>query len=105
MIGNLRETTLKNNEQDWLKTNVARFTRMLQGQRDLLTVSRMVLSELAPLVNAQHGTFYVQETAARRADAALVASYAFQQRKNLGQTFHYGEGLWASALSRSRVFC
>ena len=44
MIANLRETTLKNSEQDWLKTNVARFTRMLQGQRDLLTVSRTVLS-------------------------------------------------------------
>ena len=61
MIANLRETTLKNSEQDWLKTNVARFTRMLQGQRDLLTVSRTVLSELAPLVNAQHGTFYINE--------------------------------------------
>jgi signal transduction histidine kinase/DNA-binding response OmpR family regulator/HAMP domain-containing protein len=93
MIGNLRETTALNNEQDWLKTNVARFTRMLQGQRDLLTVSRMVLSELAPLVNAQHGTFYVQEAGSREPMLRLVASYAFQQRKNLGQTFHYGEGL------------
>ena len=94
MIANLRETTLKNSEQDWLKTNVARFTRMLQGQRDLLTVSRTVLSELAPLVNAQHGTFYINEVhAEEEALLKLIASYAYKERKNLGQPFHYGEGL------------
>src|SRR4030081_686284 len=58
MIRNLRETTRQNTEQDWLKTNLERFTRMLQGQRDLATVSKMILSELAPLVSAQHGVFY-----------------------------------------------
>src|SRR5206468_898388 len=58
MIDNLRATTESNREQDWLKTNLARFTRMLQGQRDLVTVGRMLLSELAPLVNAQQGTVY-----------------------------------------------
>src|SRR5207245_2645171 len=52
MIRNLKETTEKNTEQDWLKTNLARFARMLQGQRDPMTVSKMILSELAPLVNA-----------------------------------------------------
>ena len=52
MIRNLKDTTQKNMEQDWLKTNLARFTRMLQGQRDMTTVSQMVLSELAPLVDA-----------------------------------------------------
>src|SRR5512133_1926248 len=58
MISNLRDTTLRNAEQDWLKTNIAKFTRMLQGQRDLLTVGRMLLSELAPLVNAQQAVMY-----------------------------------------------
>src|SRR5499426_3622832 len=58
MIRNLKDTTLKNTEQDWLKTNVARFTSMVQGQRDLLTVCKLVLSELAPLVNAQQGILY-----------------------------------------------
>src|SRR3984893_9000021 len=58
MIRNLRETTRQNTEQDWLKTNLARFTRMLQGQRDLATVSSMILSELASLLSAQHGVFY-----------------------------------------------
>ena len=61
MIDNLRLTTDQNNEQDWLKTNLARFTGMLQGQRDLGTVGRMLLSELAPLVNAQHGLIYQME--------------------------------------------
>src|SRR5437763_1674801 len=62
MIRTLAETTKVNQEQDWLKTNVARFTRMLQGQRDLLTVARQILNELAPLVNAHHGAFYMTET-------------------------------------------
>src|SRR5207248_8720248 len=55
MIRNLKDTTLKNSEQDWLKTNLAKFTRMLQGQRDLLAVGKLILSELAPVVSAQHG--------------------------------------------------
>ena len=62
MIDNLRLTTDRNTEQDWLKTNLARFTGMLQGQRDLATVGRMLLSELAPLVNAQQGVIYQMET-------------------------------------------
>ncbi|HVT52760.1 MAG TPA: HAMP domain-containing protein [Dongiaceae bacterium] len=61
MIDNLRLTTERNTEQDWLKTNLARFTNMLQGQRDLTTVGRMLLSELAPLVSAQNGVIYLVE--------------------------------------------
>ena len=62
MIRNLRDTTERNTEQDWLKTNLAQFTGMLQGQNDLATVGRMLLSELAPLVDAQHGVFYMIES-------------------------------------------
>jgi HAMP domain-containing protein len=62
MISNLRDTTQRNTEQDWLKTNIAKFTRMLQGQRDLITVGRMLLSELAPLVNAHQGVIYQMES-------------------------------------------
>src|SRR5438045_8001813 len=61
MIDNLRLTTDRNTEQDWLKTNLARFTNMLQGQRDLATVGQMLLSELAPLVNSQNGVIYLVE--------------------------------------------
>ena len=62
MIVNLRETTQKNSEQDWLKTNLAKFTQMLQGQKDLLTVAKRILAELAPVVAAQHGVFYLMHT-------------------------------------------
>src|SRR6202011_3750105 len=61
MIDNLRLTTDRNTEQDWLKTNLAKFTSMLQGQRDLATVGRLLLSELTPLVNAQQGVIYQVE--------------------------------------------
>ena len=63
MIGNLRLTTERNTEQDWLKTNLAKFTNMLQGQRDLVTVGKMLLSELTPLVNAQMGVIYQMDDA------------------------------------------
>src|SRR5213079_1165495 len=78
MIGNLRLTTDRNNEQDWLKTNMARFTGMLQGQRDLATVGRTLLSELVPLVNAHQGVIYrvVEETQASGQSLSLLAAYA-----------------------------
>ena len=59
MIDNLRDTTQQNAEQDWLKTNLARISSLMQGQRDLQTVSRMLMSEISPLVNAQHGAFFL----------------------------------------------
>jgi signal transduction histidine kinase/CheY-like chemotaxis protein/HAMP domain-containing protein len=94
MIFNLKETTEKNTEQDWLKTNLARFTRMLQGQRDPMTVSKMILSELAPLVNAEHGVFYsMVGPNGQPAHLAFQAGYAYRQRKNLPKAFHLGEGL------------
>jgi len=74
MIGNLRLTTDRNTEQDWLKTNLARFTNMLQGQRDLATVGRTLLSELAPLIEAQLGVIYQVESEGEA--LTLLASYA-----------------------------
>src|SRR6185295_18657464 len=106
MIRNLKETTLKNAEQDWLKTNLAKFTRMLQGQRDLLAVGKMILSELAPLVEAKHGVFY---TVVDDADDAskrlrLLASYAYRDRKNVSNEFRLGEGLVGqAALEKERI--
>src|SRR5205823_986131 len=63
MIRNLRETTSRNAEQDWLKTNLAKFTRMMQGQKSLANVSQLILSELAPVVGAKHGVFYIMDAA------------------------------------------
>ena len=94
MIRNLRDTTRTNTEQDWLKTNLARFTGMLQGQKDLQTVGRLILSELAPLVGVQHGVFYLNEpTETGETLLRLLASYAYRERKHLNRTFREGEGL------------
>src|SRR5206468_1068029 len=76
MIRNLRDTTQKNTEQDWLKTNLAKFSRMLQGQRDLTNVGRMVLSELCPVVTARHAEFYVLDGDQDSQQLTLLASYA-----------------------------
>jgi HAMP domain-containing protein/signal transduction histidine kinase/DNA-binding response OmpR family regulator len=103
MIGNLKTTTEKNLEQDWLKTNLARFTRMLQGQRDPMTVSKMILSELAPLVNAEHGVFYgMVPPNGRDAHLAFQAGYAYKPRKNVPTEFHLGEGLVGQAALEKR---
>src|SRR5437667_4985397 len=93
MILNLKDTTQKNTEQDWLKTNLARFTRMLQGQRDMKTVAQMVLSELAPLVEAQKGVFYVNGSDNGQPVMRLLGGYAYNKRKNLANEFQPGEGL------------
>ncbi len=95
MIRNLRETTRENIEQDWLKTNRERFTRMLQGQRDLAAVSSMILSELAPLVSAQHAVFYSMVTPSDGGEPGLElqAGYGFEERKQLATSFRLGQGL------------
>ena len=104
MILALAQTTRANQEQDWLKTNLARFTRMLQGQRDLLTVARQVLSELAPVVGAQYGAFYVAHRTDDGIVLKLLASYAYRKRKSLSSTFGLGEGLVGqAALERTRI--
>jgi HAMP domain-containing protein/signal transduction histidine kinase/DNA-binding response OmpR family regulator len=93
MIGTLAETTRQNKDQDWLKTNIARFTGMLQGQRDLLTVSKLLLSELTPLVDAQHGTFYLAESSDDGATLKLLAGYASTSDRHIPTQFRMGEGL------------
>jgi len=104
MIATLRETTRLNEDQDWLKTNLTRFTRMLQGQRDLLTVAHQVLSELAQVVDAQHGAFYMMRREDGEARLQLYASYAFSERKQLNQSFEQGEGMVGqAALEKKRI--
>ncbi len=94
MIRNLRDTTQKNTEQDWLKTNLAKFSRMLQGQRDLTTVGRLILSELAPVVTAQQGEFYVLDSSAGDVPGlTLLAGYASQGQGALGKRIGLGQGL------------
>src|SRR6516165_8037007 len=86
MIVNLAETTRKNTDQDWLKTNLAKFTGMMQGQRDLLTVSKLLLSELTPLVGAQHGTFYITDSAGYQT-LKLIAAYGVDHANGVPAEF------------------
>jgi HAMP domain-containing protein/CheY-like chemotaxis protein/signal transduction histidine kinase len=97
MIGNLKETTERNQEQDWLKTNLAKFSRMMQGQKDLESVSRLIMSELTPLVSAHHGAFFIMDNEAGTPTLRLIASYAFRARKHVGNRFAIGEGLVGQA--------
>jgi Signal transduction histidine kinase len=99
MIRNLRETTSRNTEQDWLKTNLAKFTRMMQGQKNLTTVSQLILSELAPVVGAKHGVFYVMDASNGGGEPflKLTATYAYKERKYLNKQFHIGEGIVGQA--------
>jgi HAMP domain-containing protein/signal transduction histidine kinase/CheY-like chemotaxis protein len=102
MIRNLKEQTLKNAEQDWLKTNLARFSRMLQGERDLATVSNLIMSELAPLVNAQYGVFYVSRREEDETRLELVASYGAENADELKDEFRLREGLIGQAAADRR---
>jgi len=108
MIRNLRETTIKNNEQDWLKTNLAKFSRMLQGQKDMLTVGKLILGELAPVVSAQHAMIYVMDapkdesTTAYDPHLRLLASYAISDLRR--SEFKLGESLVGQcAIERKKI--
>src|SRR5207244_6633273 len=92
MIRKLKDTTNKNTEQDWLKTNLAKFSRMLQGQRDLMTVGQMILSELAPVVGAQQAEFYVL-AGEEAPKLKLLASFASGGQASHGKEVDLGEGL------------
>ena len=93
MIGNLRVTTERNTEQDWLKTNLAKFSRMMQGQRDLLTVGRMLLEELAPLVNAQQGVIYIVEPDSEGGGLKQLVAYADAGAADTPRRYAMHEGL------------
>jgi HAMP domain-containing protein/signal transduction histidine kinase/DNA-binding response OmpR family regulator len=113
MISNLRETTERNREQDWLKTNLAKFTGMLQGQRELNTVGQMLLTELAPLVNAHQGTIYhlagTAGTAGNVGNAGdpglkLLSTYAAGNIAQRAETIRLGQGLVGQcAVEKKRI--
>ncbi len=106
MITNLRETTLRNQDQDWLKSNLAKFTQMLQGQRDLKTVTKRILSELAQVVSTHYGAFYIlhQEEETQQVKLKLFASYAYREEKGIPKEFSVGEGLVGQcALEKEKI--
>ena len=99
MIANLRETTQRNAEQDWLKSNLASISGLLQGQRDLAAVTQLIMSEVTATVNAQHGAFFLAEpTAELDTELVLVASYGYTPRRGqIADRFDIGEGLVGQA--------
>jgi CheY-like chemotaxis protein/signal transduction histidine kinase len=106
MIRNLRATTESNQEQDWLKTNLAKFTRMLQGQRDLVTVGKTLLSELAPLVKAQQGAIYQMGPgdSSEGGHQHLVPLATYARASSRLRPIALGEGLVGQcALERQRI--
>jgi CheY-like chemotaxis protein/signal transduction histidine kinase/HAMP domain-containing protein len=105
MIGNLRATTRKNAEQDWLNSNLARFSGMLQGHRDLQTVSRLIMSQLTPLVGARHGAFFAAErTHGDEPALRLIASYGYKEREGVASRYRFGEALVGqAALERKSI--
>jgi HAMP domain-containing protein/signal transduction histidine kinase/DNA-binding response OmpR family regulator len=103
MIDNLRLTTDRNTEQDWLKTNLARLTGMLQGQRDLSTVGRLLLSELAPLVNAQQGVIYQMATDSTGSEDHLVLVSTYADTPNgEAKEVRIGQGLIGQCAAEKR---
>ena len=106
MIGNLRETTARNAAQDWLNSNLARFSGHAQGQRDQQTVARLLMSELTPLVEAQHGAFYVAERSGDDDDETelRLVDYGYKERKSISNRFRVGEALIGqAALERKSI--
>ncbi len=93
MISNLKDTTQKNTEQDWLKTNLAKFSSMMQGQRSITAVAQLIMSELTPLVDAQLGAFFMIEQDLNEPTLNLIASYAFDERRNLSNKYQLKQGL------------
>ena len=105
MIRNLRDTTQKNTEQDWLKTNLAKFSRMLQGQRDLTNVGRMILSELCPVVTAQQAEFYVLDATEERAATDAAGQLRLRRTRALGKRIRLGQGLVGQCALEKRRSC
>jgi HAMP domain-containing protein/CheY-like chemotaxis protein/signal transduction histidine kinase len=105
MIGTLRATTETSREQDWLKTNLAKFSGMMQGQRDLITLGSMLLSELAPLVNAQQGLMYVVEIDERtdRPRLRKLAGYADPGDSAAESTLEFGQGLIGQCAAQAEM--
>ncbi|MGY2062433.1 GAF domain-containing protein, partial [Nocardia gipuzkoensis] len=101
MVGSLRETTKANQDQDWLKTNLARISGLMQGQRDLHVVAELIMDELAPLVSAQFGAFYLADDTAERPELRLLSSYGSPGDPGSPSRFTFGQSLVGQA-ARSR---
>ncbi|MFF4152398.1 HAMP domain-containing protein [Streptomyces sp. NPDC001651] len=103
MVGSLRETTRANQEQDWLKTNLARISGLMQGHRDLPVVAELIMDELAPLVSAQYGAFYAAEDTDRGPELRLVGSYGYPDATDRPERIRVGRSLLGQAARNRRT--
>ncbi|MFC5753731.1 HAMP domain-containing protein [Actinomadura rugatobispora] len=103
MVATLRETTRANEEQDWLKTNLARIGGLMQGHRDLMQVAELIMSELTPTANAQYGAFYLAEHSGEETELALIAGYGVRKNRAGALRFALGEGLVGQAAAEHRT--
>ncbi|MBB5889289.1 HAMP domain-containing protein [Kutzneria kofuensis] len=108
MVQSLRETTRANEDQDWLNTNLARFSGLMQGHRELGTVAELIMNELTPLVDAQLGTFFLAETGEDDVTLRLVAGYGTlrmggEQHDELPTEFRLGQSLVGQVASTKKA--
>ncbi|RAY16051.1 hybrid sensor histidine kinase/response regulator [Actinomadura craniellae] len=104
MVANLRETTRANEEQDWLKTNLARIGGLMQGHRDPMQVAGLIMSELTPTVSAQYGAFYLARPGEDGPTLTLIAGYGVRRDTIGSKSFALGEGLIGqSAIERRPI--
>ncbi|MFF3616652.1 HAMP domain-containing protein [Streptomyces sp. NPDC002580] len=112
MIANLRDTTIANKEQDWLKGNLARISALMQGRRDLDDVASLIMSELTPVVSAQHGAFFLSMPLVEGKDAGtedeeayvlrMLGSYGYSMG-SMPTSFRPGEALIGTAAQEKRT--
>ncbi|CAL9430703.1 Sensor histidine kinase RcsC [Streptomyces sp. enrichment culture] len=112
MIANLRDTTIANKEQDWLKGNLARISALMQGRRDLDDVASLIMSELTPVVSAQHGAFFLALPLADDTDLGgdngdqyelrMLGSYGYSMG-SMPTSFRPGEALVGTAAMEKRT--
>ncbi len=106
MIANLRDTTIANKEQDWLKGNLARVSALLQGRRDQEDVASLIMSELPPLVAAQHGAFFLglpaPDTGPDQYELRMLGSYGYSMG-SMPTSFRPGEALVGTAALEKRT--
>ncbi|MEW2360283.1 HAMP domain-containing protein [Spirillospora sp. NPDC029432] len=103
MVATLRETTRANEEQDWLKTNLARIGGLMQGHRDLMQVAELIMRELTPTANAQYGAFYLADHSGEETELALIAGYGVRKGRAGAVRFALGEGLVGQAAAEHRT--
>ncbi|MFE1286706.1 HAMP domain-containing protein [Streptomyces sp. NPDC058751] len=112
MIANLRDTTIANKEQDWLKGNLARISALMQGRRDLDDVASLIMSELTPVVSAQHGAFFLSMPLVDGKDAGTEDEEAYELRMlgsygysmgSMPTSFRPGEALIGTAAQEKRT--